>query len=68
MTDPAELTQWLGRSSIQRPGVPELIAVDVTDLSPEQAAHAVLDRLNLLTPTLQPATLRHLRMMRQSEN
>jgi broad-specificity NMP kinase len=68
MTDPAELTQWFGRYSIQRPGVPELIVVDVTDLSPEQAAHAVLDRLNLLTPTLQPATLRHLRMMRQSEN
>src|ERR1700676_887384 len=59
MTDPAELTQWFGRYSIQRPGVPELIVVDVTDLSPEQAAHAVLDRLNLLTPTLQPATLRH---------
>ena len=49
---------------IQRPDVPELILVDVSDLSPEQAAHAVLARLNSLTPMLQPATLQHLRMKR----
>ena len=64
MTDAAALRRYFGRYSIQRPDVPELILVDVSDLSPEQAAHAVLARLNSLTPMLQPATLQHLRMKR----
>jgi gluconate kinase len=64
MTDVAALRQWFDKYSIQRPDVPELIVVDVSDLSPEQAADTILVRLNLLRPALQPATLQHLQMMR----
>jgi broad-specificity NMP kinase len=59
MTDAAELRAWLGVYSLLRPQVPELIALDVTELSPEQAAQAIATRINRLKPALRPATHQH---------
>jgi broad-specificity NMP kinase len=64
MTDAAELREWLQRHSIQRPDVPELIAIDVSNLSAEQAARTIVARLDPLRPTLKAATRQHLKLMR----
>ena len=50
------------RYSIQRPAVDELIVVDVSDLSPEQSAETIFERLETIKAGLQPATLKHLKM------
>jgi hypothetical protein len=64
MTDAAELRRWFQRHSIQRPAGSELIVVDVSSLSSEQAAQTRVARLDPLRPMLKPATLQHLKMMR----
>lgn len=64
MTDATQLRQWFEQHSLQRPDVSELIVLDVSFLSAEQAAEAIVVRLESLWPVLQSATPRHLRMMR----
>jgi broad-specificity NMP kinase len=64
MTDAATLRGWFTTNSIQRPDVPELIVIDVSDMSAEEAARAILDRVDALKPQLRPATSQHLRMKR----
>jgi broad-specificity NMP kinase len=62
MTDAALLGQWFDQYSIQRPAISELIVLDVSLLSAEEAAHAIVIRLEALRPLLKPATPHHLRM------
>jgi broad-specificity NMP kinase len=64
MTDAATLRGWFTTNSIQRPDVPEVIVIDVSDMSAEEAARAILDRVDALKPRLRPATPQHLRMKR----
>lgn len=62
MTDPALLKEFLATDELQRPAVPELLELDVTRLTPVEAAtrigQHVVDRRTRLTP----ATQRHLEM------
>jgi hypothetical protein len=61
-TDGTYLRELIDRHSLQHPDVPELIVVDVTDHSPEQAARTIRERIDLVSPALRPADRQHLRM------
>jgi gluconate kinase len=62
--DATALTQMMDKHSIQRPDIEELIMIDVTNLSAQQAAEAIFERLDQIRSKLQPATLGHLRMLK----
>jgi hypothetical protein len=59
LTDPAVLRSFVTHDSIQRPDVPELLILDVTALSAEQAAARIRDRLARIGAGLAPAGDRH---------
>ena len=61
-TDPEAVKQWRLHHSLQYPNVSELIVVEVSDLNPEEASHAIIARLDRLRPSLQPATAQHLQL------
>ncbi len=48
LTDPALLRHFVGCGSIQKPEAPELLVLDVTALSPDEAAAAIQQHLTLL--------------------
>ena len=48
LTDPAVLRSFLGCDAIQKPDAPELLVLDVTALSPDEAAAAIQHHLSLL--------------------
>lgn len=62
LTDAAALESMMRTDFIQRPDVPELLVLDVTTLSPADAADAIIAWVEEIRPTLQVATLEHLRM------
>jgi hypothetical protein len=62
LTEVASLKRMVSGYTLQRPAVPELIVVEVTACSPEQAAETIGVRLRQLMPGLRPATHGHLRM------
>ena len=64
MIDGVELREWFQRYSIQRPNVSELIVMDVSSFSAEEAAQTILAHLDSLRSKLRPATLQHLKLMR----
>lgn len=59
LSDPADLRAFLAADSIQRPDVPELLVLDVTQLSADQAADAIYRHVQVEADRLQPATDRH---------
>ena len=63
MTDPADLREFVASDEIQRPDVPELLVLDVSALSAEQAADRICEHLSGIRKTLIPATEGHLRLL-----
>ena len=59
LSDATELREMLPTDTIQEPDVPELLVLDVTALSAEQAAVRVLQHVGALRGSLPPATERH---------
>lgn len=59
LTDPALLRGFVAGDSIQRPDVPELLVLDVTALSAEQAAAHICGHLARIGADLPPAADRH---------
>lgn len=59
LTDPALLRSFVACDSIQRPDVPELLILDVTALSAEQAAARIRDHLARVGADISPAGDRH---------
>jgi broad-specificity NMP kinase len=62
LVDPIALEEMTQRGSIQKPAVPELIVVDVTELTVEEAASRILQHLERIKTELKPATFAHLQM------
>lgn len=59
LTDPALLRDFIARDTIQRPDVPKLLILDVTELSAEQAAACICRHLAWVGADLPPAGDRH---------
>ncbi|MGE0240044.1 MAG: AAA family ATPase [Parvibaculaceae bacterium] len=49
MTDPGLLREFMTADAIQRPDTPEFLELDVTQLSPRDAAEAILDHVSDLS-------------------
>jgi broad-specificity NMP kinase len=62
LTDPAKLQEFLDLDTLQLPDVPERLEVNVTELTPEEAAQAILEYIEAIRPHLRPATTGHLKM------
>jgi gluconate kinase len=62
MTDSALLKEYFNQDTIQQPDVPELLMLDVTGYTPEQAADSIVQHVEAVRPHLMPATSLHLRM------
>jgi broad-specificity NMP kinase len=62
MTDPAQLQEFFKTDTIQYPDVPELLELDATELTPEEAAAAIFEHIEVLRPHLIPATIGHLKL------
>jgi gluconate kinase len=62
MTDPLKLQEFFNMDSIQHPDVPELLMLDVTELTPEAAAEHIARHIETIQPYLSSATNRYLRM------
>lgn len=62
LTDAEELKSYFDIDTIQMPDVPELLVLDVTLVSPEGAAKEIFAHVASIRDTLQPASLKHLRM------
>lgn len=63
MTDPALLREFIAADNIQRPDVQELLVLDVSALSAEQAADRIREHLDSIRETLRPATRKHLELL-----
>ena len=61
LTDPALLRSFAAEDAIQRPDVPELLILDVTALSAEQAAVRICDHLARVGAGIPPAGDQHRR-------
>ncbi|TKT77610.1 hypothetical protein [Aquamicrobium sp. LC103] len=60
--DPALLSEFMKSDRIQEPDVPELLKLDVTRLSADQAAEKICDHLSALSRSrLEPASAKHRR-------
>lgn len=62
MTDPDLLRSFVETDEIQRPDVSELLVLDVSELSAEQAAERILGHLRIIRDFLHPASDQHLRL------
>jgi broad-specificity NMP kinase len=62
LTDPAELRRYFAVDRLQYPAVPELLALDVTDLGPEESAARIEHHLDVIRGSLEPASHRHLKL------
>ncbi|MBX3331179.1 MAG: hypothetical protein KF722_12300 [Nitrospira sp.] len=62
MTSAEELKGYFKVDAIQEPDVPETFAVDVTDLSADQAAEQIFSHISTISSTLRPATNQHLQL------
>jgi hypothetical protein len=60
LRDPMVLESYLSIDSIQQPDVPELLLLDATALSPEQAATRILQHVEDVRKWVLPATEKHL--------
>lgn len=63
MTDPALLRDFIAADEVQRPDVPELLVLDVSALSAEQAAERIRAHLDRVRDALPPATREHLKLL-----
>lgn len=61
-TDPADLLRQMNEGTLQKPDVAELLEIDVTEMSPSQAANAIIGHVEAQHARLRPATHRHLVM------
>jgi gluconate kinase len=64
LSDAAVLTEMMAGNSLQRPDVAELIALDVSDLTAQEAADSIIGRLDSLRGNLQPASYKHLQLLK----
>lgn len=64
LTDHKELASYFAEEILQKPDVPELLILDVTTLSPAEAAKSIIDHVTSFAPELRPATDQHLEMKR----
>jgi hypothetical protein len=62
LTDPAELRRYFGEDTLQYPAVPELPALDVTSLSPQESAARIEHHIEMVRESLKPADSRHLQL------
>lgn len=65
-SNPAELRGYMKLDAIQKPDVPELLVLDVTEVRPEEAALKIVDFVATVKPSLRPASQRHLQMKNTS--
>ena len=56
LTAPAVLEEFFSIDQVHRPDVPELLALDVTHLSPKEAAEQIIARVSALGYTIHAAT------------
>jgi hypothetical protein len=62
MTDADELQRSVATDVLQRPDVPELLVLDVTALSPNDAAIQIENHLRTVAESLRPASASHLQL------
>jgi hypothetical protein len=60
LMDPTVLESYLSTDSIQQPHVPELLLLEATVLSPEQAATQIAQHVENVRKWVLPATEKHL--------
>jgi gluconate kinase len=63
LTDPDALLGYMAIDAIQKPDVPELLVLDATALTPEQAADGIRRHIESIKDVLNPASERHLRLL-----
>jgi gluconate kinase len=63
MTDARMLEEFRMTEMIQKPDVPELLVLEVSSQSPEQAASSIRSHMDSFDELLRPATLGHLRLL-----
>lgn len=60
LTDPSELKRYLGEDELLLPDVPELLVLDVTDLTANQASSRISMHLDTIRSSVRPASTAHL--------
>ena len=62
LKDSAVLRSYLSIDMIQHPDVPELLVIDVTTLTPQDAATRIIQHVENISEWVMPATEKHLNM------